>query len=463
MDKIENKEYSEEKQKLILDFLISDEECFNRCQNILDVKYFSQPLRPAVRFILSYANDYKSLPTPQQIYAETETKLESISNITLQHQNWFLDEVEQFCKHKALENAIISSMKLLQNGNYGEVEKKVRDAIVISLQNDLGTNYYDDPKARLLKLRDKKNTVSTGWSTVDDKLYGGQNRGEITIFCANSGVGKSLFLQNQALNWSRMGLTTLYITLELSEALTSMRLDSMVSGVSTKDIFKKLDEVEIKVRQLGNKSGAFYLKQMPQGSSTNDIKALLKTFEIQTHKKPDAILVDYLDLLYPNNKKINPSDMFIKDKHVTEELRGLAVEYNCLMSSASQLNRSGVNEQEHDQSHIAGGISKINTADNVISIYASAAMKERGVYQIQFLKTRSSSGVGSKLQLGFDPNTLRIFDIEQDVIDLPTSTNDIYNELKRKSIVKTDSTNDQVAAEPAIDKTKMQLLDLVRR
>jgi hypothetical protein len=127
--------------------------------------------------------------------------------------------------------------------------------------------------------------------------------------------------------------------------------------------------------------------------------------------------------------------LFVKDKFVTEELRGLMVERKMIGQTAAQLNRGAVQEQEHDHSHISGGISKIQTADNVISIFASAAMKERGQYQVQFLKTRSSSGVGSKVPLGFDPNTLRIFNIDDDgAVAMGTAnTADVFADLRRKN------------------------------
>lgn len=268
-----------------------------------------------------------------------------------------------------------------------------------------------------------------------DIEVGHQNRRYYTNGISSHNSGKSLFLQNMAVNLSRQGLNVVYISLELSEGLTSMRIDSMLTEVSTRDIFRNLDTVEIKVKQAGFKSGDLYIKQIPQGSTTNDIKVYLKNYEIERQKRPDVLVVDYLDLLYPNNKRVNPSDLFVKDKFVTEELRGLGVETNMLCITASQLNRSATQEQEHDHSMIAGGISKIQTADNVISIFASAAMKERGEYQVQFLKTRSSSGVGSKVFLGFDPNTLRIFDRDDagaSVLESNSAT-DVFADLRRKN------------------------------
>ena len=440
MDKNENiKEYNEDKQKLLIDVLLSSEEIYVRCQNILNQKYFVNKLRPAVRFIMEHAGKYNILPKVEQVNAETGLQFNYISDIKLQHQDAFLDEIEEFCKNRALADAILGAVDLIEKGNYGEVEKRVRDAILVGLQSDLGTNYFADPKSRLQKIKNNNGQFSTGWKDVDDKLYGGVNRGELTIWCAGSGVGKSLFLQNLAINFANQGLNVIYLSLELSEELCSMRMDSMISEISTRDIFKRIDEVEIKVKKAGYKSGSIFVKQLPQGSTCNDIKAYLKNYEIETQKKPDALVVDYLDLLFPNNKKIDPSNLYIKDKFVTEELRGVLVERKMIGQSAAQLNRGSINEQEHDHSHISGGISKIQTADNVISILASTAMKERGQYQIQFLKTRSSSGVGSKLNLGFDPNTLRIFNFDdesQSIIPTNTNTADVFDNIRRKNAKK---------------------------
>ena len=220
----EIKEYGEDKQKLLIDVLLSSEEVFARCQNILDSKYFVNKYRPSMRFILKYANEFKVLPKFEQVNAETGGEFTKIDNILVQHQDSFLKEIEEFCKNRALADAVTSAVALIEKGNYGEVEKRVREAILISLQNDLGTNYYADPRERLLKIKDKNGQISTGWKTVDEKLYGGVNRGEITIWCAGSGVGKSLFLQNMALNLSKQGLNVVYISLELSEGLSLIHI-----------------------------------------------------------------------------------------------------------------------------------------------------------------------------------------------------------------------------------------------
>jgi hypothetical protein len=215
-------------------------------------------------------------------------------------------------------------------------------------------------------------------------------------------------------NWALQGLNVVYLTLELSEELVSMRVDSMVTEIPARDVFKQIDEVEMRVKVIGKKSGTYQVKYMPSGKTANDVRSYLKEYEIKLGRKVDILLVDYLDLLMPISKKISAENLFIKDKFVSEELRNLAVEKNCILVTAAQLNRGAVEEVEFDHSHISGGLSKIQTADNVFGIFTSRAMRERGKYQIQLMKTRSSSGVGQKIDLDFNIDTLRITDPGED-------------------------------------------------
>jgi hypothetical protein len=189
---------------------------------------------------------------------------------------------------------------------------------------------------------------------------------------------------------------------------------------------------------IGKKSGAFQVKYMPSGKTANDVRSYIKEYEIKTGKKVDVLLIDYLDLLMPASTKVSAENLFIKDKYVSEELRNLAMELNTVFVTAAQLNRGAVEEIEFDHSHISGGLSKIQTADNVFGIFTSRAMRERGRYQLQLMKTRNSSGVGQKIDLGFDVDTLRIVDCDEDEGDSNnyssnSSGNAIVNALKRNS------------------------------
>lgn len=420
-------DYNTNLQKLFLEMMLNDAQSFVRVQNIFNSENFDRSLREAAKFIEKHTADHSTMPTYDQVNAACGTDLKPVQDVNEGHYDWFMKEFEGFTKKQELERAILKAADLIEKGTYDPVEKLIKDAVQISLTNDLGIEYWDNPRDRLMALKDGNGQISTGWPALDRKLFGGFNRGELNIFAGGSGSGKSLFMQNLAVNWALASLNGVYLTLELSEGLCAMRIDSMVADVPSKDIFKDLDTVEMKIGMASKKAGSMRIKYMPAQSNINDIRAYLKELQIQTGKKVDFVCVDYLDLLMPVSAKVSPNDQFIKDKYVSEELRNLAKEFNVLLVTASQLNRAAVEEIEFDHSHIAGGISKINTADNVIGIFTSRAMRERGRYQIQFMKTRSSSGVGQKVDLEFDINSLRIRDLGDDADTSTSNGNSTFN------------------------------------
>jgi len=407
-------EYNFEIQKLFLEMMMQDAQSYVRVQNIFNPENFDRSLQEAAKFIKEHCDNHQTMPDRKQVEAVARVKLDAIPDINDGHYDWFLEEFEKFTRRQELERAILKSADLLEKGDYNPVEKLIKDAVQISLTKDMGTDYFADPKARLEAIKSSNGQVSTGWPMLDKLLYGGFNRGELQIWAGGSGSGKSLFMQNLAVNWAMTGMNGVYVTLELSEGLCSMRMDSMMTNTSSKEIFKKIDDVEMKVKLAGKKAGQLRIKYMPAQSNVNDLRAYMKELEIQTGKKADFMCVDYLDLLMPVSAKVSPNDLFVKDKYVSEELRNLAKELDIIFVTASQLNRAAVEEVEFDHSHIAGGLSKINTADNVFGIFTSRAMRERGRYQIQLMKTRSSSGVGMKVDLEFNVETLRITDLGEE-------------------------------------------------
>ena len=440
-----NKEYGYDIQKVYLQMMLSDAQSFVRCQTIFDHSLFDRKLQDTAEFMYAYVTEHNALPTEEMVNATCHTDLKVPEGLREEHYDWLLQEFETFTRHKGLERAILESAELLEKGEYGPVEDKVKNAMQVGLQKDLGIDYFADPKGRLMGLKDNNGQVSTGWTTLDRKLFGGFNRGELNIFAGGSGAGKSLFLANLGVNWALAGMNVLYLTLELSESLVSMRVDSMITGIPSRDVFKSIDDVEMKVKMIGKKAGAFQVKYMPSGKTPNDVRSYIKELEIKTGRKVDVLLIDYLDLLMPNGAKISAENLYIKDKYVSEELRNLAMELNCVFVTAAQLNRGAVEEIEFDHSHISGGLSKIQTADNVFGIFTSRAMRERGRYQIQLMKTRSSSGVGQKVDLGFDIDTLRIVDIDEDEQESTngerTGNSSILDSIKRKTATSTGENN----------------------
>ena len=434
--------------------MITNAELYTRVMNIMNSENFDKSLRSAAELFKEHTTKYGVLPDSTQIKALTGMDLEVIPELSQGHYDWFFEEFESFTKRQELERAILKSADLLEKGDFGPVEKLIKDAVQISLQKDMGTDYFADPAGRINKYFNSGGQVSTGWPQMDKILYGGMSRGELNIFAGGSGSGKSLVMMNIALNWLQTGMSGVYVTLELSEELTSLRTDAMLTNMGTRDIRKDIGSTELKVKMVGKKAGQYRVKALPAQSNVNDIRAYLKEVQIQTGINIDFVMIDYLDLVMPVSVKVNPNDQFIKDKYVAEELRNLAKEMSILMVTASQLNRSAVDEIEFDHSHIAGGISKINTADNVFGIFTSRSMRERGKYQIQCMKSRSSTGVGQKIDLDYDIETMRISDSDPDNQNSYTpkpSANDIMSQLKPQSTLASTS--------PIIDQATGEILE----
>jgi len=436
-----SEEFNYEKQKLFLEVMVQHPESFVRVQNIFNKDNFTSKLRETADFINTHCEKYTILPDIKQIKVSTGLVLETVDT---SYEDWFLDEFEKFTKKQELERAVLQSADLLEKGEFGPIEKIIKDAVQISLTKDMGVDYFEDPRARLEAIKANNGQIKTGWDCLDSALYGGFNRGELEIFSGSSGAGKSLFLQNLAVNWAEQQMNGIFLTLELSEELCCQRIDGMMTDTASKNIFKELDDVVMKVGMKQKKCGNLQVKYMQAQSNVNDIRSYIRELHVQTGENIDFICVDYLDLLMPVSVKVDPSNLFIKDKYVSEELRNLAKELNIVLVTAAQLNRSAAEEVEFDHSMISGGISKINSADNVFGIYTSRSMREQGRYQLQLMKTRSSAGVGKKVDLEFNVDTLRIIDAGLDSNDFSsggTTSSAIMNSIKNKSTVSVPDAN----------------------
>lgn len=436
--------YDSDVQELFLSMMLSEPELYVRCSNILKSSYFHKKLQPIVSFMQSYAEDYNGLPLPNIINAKFKTEIHEFKEkLAESEKEWFLDTVEDFCKRNAIAHAITEGSKMLENGEYGDLEKMVKDATLVSLQRDLGTNYFADPRGRLEKLKTMNGTLTTGWKTLDQKVYQ-IGYGELILFTAVSGGGKSVAMQNMTLNFALSGLNVVYFTLELSEELVAKRIDAMLTGISNANIFKNIDHVELQVKTAGKRAGNIFIKYIDPGSTPNDIKAYIREFTIQNGIKPDAVVIDYMDLMHPNQRRIDLSNLFVKDKLVAEALRGMASpqQFNFVCVSACQVNRSGYQETIPGMDSMAGGISKAYTADLAINIHNTSHLRERGELEFQLVKTRNSGGNGQCVTMAYDVDTLRILDLPSDMEEVvDTETGEITEVVKQPSVTNAPNSN----------------------
>jgi archaellum biogenesis ATPase FlaH len=401
---------SEKKQRLLIEYLISSPDTYALCQNIVSPAFFDPALRNSVGFIKKYYQDYNTTPSTDQIEAETDQKF-VLRDIVMDKVKWTCTEIETFCRRKAIEKAIYASPELIAKGDYGTVETQIREAVMLSLNANLGLRYFEDPQARLQELLDSPLVEPTGWTEVDALLYGGISRGELFLVSANSGGGKSITLANLGFNFLARKKNVLYISLELSEPVIAQRYDTMFTGISRRDWKGHVSEIATRVHNAGSENGILDIKQMPSGTNSAAIRAYLKEYYLHHKFLPDLLIVDYLDEMSPN-EQVDAGNAWLKDKMCASQLRQLGVDHNIAVATASQLNREAVNAAQHNHSHIAGGISKINICDVYISIKFTETMRLQNEIFFSLQKTRNSDGVGKGVFLKWDPKRLRIIDKE---------------------------------------------------
>ncbi len=401
-----------EKQKHLLDNLLSSKDIFSKCQGIVQPEYFNPEFSRTIIFVKDYFNQYHTIPDAATIEAETGLKV-VMRKLSLDQVEYTTNEIEKFCKYMALEKAILKSIDHVQAGEGGKVQELIQDAIKVGLNRNMGLRYFADPEARLQRMLKEPDVIPTGWKALDEALFGGYSRKELLLVSANSGGGKSITLANLAFNALHRGLDVLFISLELAEDVVAQRFDTMFTGVSRRDWQDNISKIVTGLQVVSDREdmGNLDIVQLSSGTTANDIRSYLDDFYLYHQKMPDILVLDYLDKMGPN-QKMNVSDVWNKDKLCSEQLRDIGVDHGMAILTASQLNRDAVKSSDHDHTHIAGGISKINESDIYWSIQMDAEMRAREVCEFKLQKTRNSDGVGKRITLKWDYKYLRILDPE---------------------------------------------------
>jgi RecA/RadA recombinase len=405
---------SQKKEKLLIENLLASRELFSRCVGIIKSEYFDQPeYVPAVDFILDFFQNYNNVPPAHVVNAEFDLDF-GAQQVTTDMYQYNCDSIESFCKEAAVLNAVRKSYELIKDGQTSAIVKLVQDAVQVALHRDMGIRLHDDPEGNLNRMKETAINFPTLIKGLDDNLDGGFARQTLTLISANSGVGKSNMLLNLAINYSLQGMHVAYISLELPQDMLYIRACTIETGAEIAKWRENIHKIAGRLLQdKENGAGSFTIKRLKGGTSSNDIQSYLREYELQYGYKPDVIAVDYLDLMYPNGG-IKNKGVYEQDKEKAEELTELLVSYDAIGLTASQQNRESLRMAAPDQGVIAGGISKVNTVHNYISLYMNDEMALRGDLMAFFLKTRSSQGKGNSTALHFNRNTLQITDSGKD-------------------------------------------------
>lgn len=423
--------YTEEKQKLLIENLLSSSDLFALCANIVKADYFNPEFRPSINFIHEYYEDHHNIPPLDVVNAETRMGFQTrpISDDVFDYTS---KNIEKFCRERAVLKEFVEGSDLIEDETkISGVIERLSAAIQISLFRDLGTDVFENVAERAKNRADDEPYFSTGWPNVDVQLGGGIRKTEFMMFSANSGGGKSVALSNFAISSVRQGLNVLYVSLELAETMICERFETMLTGWDRDTKIEKADELAERVESVKRDNGAtIFVKYMePDTTCTNDIKAYLKQFETQYGFLPDVLVVDYLDILGTNDKR-HYQNVYDKDRVSSTQLKtiGSNPRHPMITATASQQNRGAIDQQDVSQGHIAGGLSKVNIVDVYISIIMTDTMRAQGMAFFKFLKTRSSNGVGNRIPMNWDDKYLLFKSTDGDpIIDPPPASEQVGN------------------------------------
>ena len=385
--------FDEKAQKNLLELCISDKEIFTQVRTILQAKYFDSQYQKIVNYLLQFSSQYNSLPLIEQINNEARLpipfkKIEGVEG-NLNIRQSILDTVETFCKQRALELAVVECADRVSKGQSTGIDSIIKDAQKVSLKKDFGINFWENPKSWLEEQESEAGVVSTGWKALDDMLNGGFGWGELEYFVAPANHGKSLVCQNLGLNFSRLGHTVLFFTLEMDMKLVGKRLASMATDMPYKNIRFNIDDYANRIvcERMRDKPGTLQLVNIPIGCTINDIEAYTQEFELQTNLCPDIFIVDYADIMSPADKRCDVNNLGLIDNKISLELRNFVRERThrgkpSLCITASQITKDAMAEEEFNMSNVAGGKGKSTNADNMVAISTSDAMREiRSLYK----------------------------------------------------------------------------------
>jgi hypothetical protein len=341
---------------------------------------------------MSHFDSYSSLPT-LDVFKNEVDKVErdvlkqSIVDNLKQVWNFLesddLDYVKEqtleFCKNQTFKNAILESVDLLNDGKFDVIKSKIDNAMKAGQDTDIGHEYKENIVERYeATVRD---VVSCGWDVIDELVDGGFGKGELIMFAAPPGIGKSWALVNVGMAAAKKGKTVVHYTLELNEGYVGQRYDAVLTGIAVPNLKFNIDDVRTQVEGL---SGDIIVKHWPTKSAgLNTMRASLDKLKLQG-KNPDVIIVDYADLLKGNSRKERHEEL----EEIVEGLRGIAGEYECPLFTASQINRSGAEDDIITGTKIAGSFSKLMTADFVVSLSRKIEDKLAGTGRWHVIKNR---------------------------------------------------------------------------
>jgi replicative DNA helicase len=422
-------------EQTILQQLSQNEKYVRKVLPFLREDYFSERESKIMFSIFQeYINKYNSLPTKSAVNIILEDKndldestlsncselCESIfsSKETLDDK-WLVDETEKFCKDRALYNAVLESIHIIDGKSKtqtkGAIPTILSNALAVSFDTHIGHDYIDDAETRFEFYHTKEKRIPFDLEMFNTITGGGTPIKTLNVVIAPTGVGKSMFLCHHAANCLTQNLNVLYITCEMAEERIAERIDANLMGISLdnlKQIPKQLYDKKMECIK-DNVKGKLIIKEYPTATGTvNHFRALLEELRLKKKFVPDVLFVDYLNICASSRFKMGGGvNTYMYVKSIAEELRGLAVEYSLPLWTATQTNREGFGNQDIDMSETSDSFGLPMTADFMFALIATEELEEMKQILVKQLKNRYNDAMANrKFILGLDRSMMKFKD-----------------------------------------------------
>lgn len=423
-------------EKNILQHLVFDEDYARKVLPFVKPEYFSDIVeRKIFEITFDYFQEYKTIPTKSALLVELDS-IKSISDDQANEANnlivgfqeppenekeWILSKTEKWCQDKAIYNAIMDSIQII-DGKSQETEhaipEKLSSALAVSFDDHIGHDWLEDSEDRFDAYKRKEDKLEFDLDYFNKVTKGGLSRKTLNIALAGTGVGKSLYMCHSAAANILQGYNVLYITLEMAEEKIAERIDANLLNVSMdelkmlpKEAFeKKLERAATKI------GGKLIIKEYPTASAhTGHFRHLLNELRLKKAFRPDIIYVDYLNICSSSRMKGAAVNSYTYVKAIAEELRGLAVEFNVPIVSATQTTRSGYSSSDIGLEDTSESFGLPATADFMFAIISTEELEDLGQLLIKQLKNRySDPNYNRRFVIGVDRSKMKLYDVEQD-------------------------------------------------
>jgi replicative DNA helicase len=431
---------------VILKNLIYNEEYLRKVLPFLKSEYFSNKTEKVIfNEVIDFTQKYNNSPTVESLKIAvgelniTQDEVDNIQSYIREIEanksdatklEWIIDKTEEFCQEKSIYNAVLGSISILdgadKTNDKGAIPKILSDALSVSFDNSVGHDYLEDASARYEYYHRKESKIPFDLDYFNKITKGGLSTKTLNVILAGTGVGKSLFMCHVAASCMAQGKNVLYITMEMAEERIAERIDANLLNVSMDELMELSEDSYVKkVNRVRSKTiGKLLIKEYPTASaSATHFRTLLNELNLKRNFVPDIIFVDYLNICCSSRLKVGSNvNSYTYVKAIAEELRGLAVEYDLPLVTATQTTRSGFNSSDPGMEDVSESFGLPATADMMFALVSSEELEQLNQIMVKQLKNRYSDLTHHKrFTIGIDRAKMKLYDIEQsaqaDIVD----------------------------------------------